>query len=292
MVIPNVLTAPGRLADDYRMTMGDLLMAPEFEFMRCWMAVPLLPKGKVVGYIGVASDKPAFFTEKHIRLARAFADHVSIAIENARLYESAQRLAAVDERQRLARDLHDSVAQALYGIALGAKTARKYLDSENTAVREPLDYVVSLAAAGLAEMRALIFDLHPDSLANEGLVKALSRQVSAVEARYSIAVSWDPPSEPDLPLSHKEAVYSILREALHNIVKHSQAQSVQLSLAPLERNLRFKVEDDGVGFDPLEVPAGHYGLRSMQERIERLSGTYVRSAPGDGTTLEGSIPLE
>src|SRR5690606_4762228 len=145
--------------------------------------------------------------------------------ENARLYEQALSLAALEERQRLARELHDSVSQALYGIALGARTARTLLDRAELAAEQtetlasPLDYVLSLAEAALTEMRALIFELRPESLAMEGLVVALTRQGDALEARHNVAVTTAFGPEPELPLSTKEALFRVAQEALHNVVK-------------------------------------------------------------------------
>ena len=287
----------GRQMDD-----GEAVIASEvspgpgesagLRFTRSWMAVPLTLQDRRLGYLGISSDRPDYFSEKHARLAQAFADHASVAIENARQYERAQELAAMDERQRLARDLHDSVAQALYGIALGARTARKYLDVDAAAAVEPVDYVLSLASAGLAEMRALIFDLHPDSLQREGLVNAIGRQVNALQARHGIEVEWQPCEEPDVPVAVKEAVYRIVREAMHNVVKHAQAHRVSVLLEASPAHIRFEVKDDGIGFDPALDKPGHLGLRSMRERAERLRGRVtLQSRPQKGTTVEGIVPL-
>jgi signal transduction histidine kinase len=120
----------------------------------------------------------------------------------------------LEERQRLARELHDSVSQALYGIALGARTARKRLDSDPSNLAEPLDYVLTLAEAGLTEMRALIFELRPDSIETEGLVAALGRQVAATRARYGVAVNAELADEPEVPVATKEALYRIAQEAM------------------------------------------------------------------------------
>ncbi|MCB0222382.1 MAG: histidine kinase, partial [Anaerolineae bacterium] len=117
--------------------------------------------------------QPNFYTARHVDLALAFANQAAIAIENARLYEQAQSLASLEERRHLARELHDSVSQALYGIALGTRTARMLLDRDPTKLAEPLDYIMNLAEAGLTEMRALIFELRPEILESEGLVGAL-----------------------------------------------------------------------------------------------------------------------
>jgi signal transduction histidine kinase len=153
-----------------------------------------------------------------------------VTVENARLFVEAQGKAALEERQKLARELHDSVSQALYGIALGARTARELLDRDPPRAAGPLDYVASLAEAGLAEMRALIFELRPESLAAEGLIAALSKQSASLRARHGITVRAELCEEPDVPLHVKEALYRIAQEALHNIVRHARASEVTLTL--------------------------------------------------------------
>ncbi len=144
--------------------------------------------------------------------------------------ERAQRLAAVEERQRLARELHDSVSQALYGIALGANTALTMLDSSRERTVAALDYVISLADVGLTEMRALIFQLRPDALQTEGLVAGLAKHAAALRARYGTAVQEEFCVEPDVALELKESVYRIAQEALNNAVKHAQATQIGLRL--------------------------------------------------------------
>ena len=217
---------------------------------------------------------------------------VRIAVENARLLVEVRGKAALEERQRLARELHDSVSQALYGIALGAKTARTLLDRDSTKVASPLDYILSLADAGLAEMRALIFELRPESLEREGLVAALEKQAAALRARHEIKVETDLCNEPDAPLEIKEALYRIAQEALHNIVKHAHASSVRIRMRCSPENVTLDVSDDGIGFEPEGDFPGHLGLHSMRERTERLGGTLaVESAPGKGTQIRAWIPM-
>lgn len=260
--------------------------------MRSWMAVPLAVKDRMIGYIGTSSDRAGYFTSAHVGLAQAFADHAAIAIDNARLYEHAQQLAAVNERQRLARDLHDSVAQALYGIALGANTARRYLESDPSAAIEPVEYVVSLAAAGLAEMRALIFDLRPESVQQEGLFAAIGRQALALSARHGIEVIVPEGEEPDLPPAIKECAYVVIREALHNVMKHAKADRAMVCVQHLDRGVTFSVQDDGIGFQPRDQQPGRLGLRSMEERARALGGTLsVASQPSEGTAVSLFLPL-
>ena len=216
---------------------------------------------------------------------------VRIAVENARLLVEVRGKAALEERQRLARELHDSVSQALYGIALGAKTARTLLDRDSTKVASPIDYILSLADAGLAEMRALIFELRPESLEKEGLVAALEKQAAALRARHEIKVESDLCNEPDAPLEIKEALYRIAQEALQNIVKHAHASSVQIRMRCSPENVTLDVSDDGIGFEPEGDFPGHLGLHSMRERTERLGGTLaVESVLGKGTQIRAWIP--
>lgn len=285
----DALTDEDVLAASYRRLMNGRLHSAAF--MRSWMATPLQGRQGTIGYFGTSSGTPGKFAARQVRMAQAFAGQAAVAIENARLYEQGKQLAVTAERHRVARDLHDSVAQAFYGVALGAKAARRYVDTDPAAAVEPLDYVISLAAAGLAEMRALIFDLHPDSIRNEGLVKAIERQLPVLAGRYGIAVAWAGAQEPEAALAVKEAVYAIMREAIHNAVKHSQAERISLRLDCEAGEVRFSVEDFGAGFEPSSVPAGHLGLTSMRERAEDLGGRLaVVSTPGGGTTVTGSIP--
>ncbi len=220
------------------------------------------------------------------------------ALEKASRYENAQHSAALEERQRLARELHDSVSQALYGIQLGATTAREMLASEaseqnlKTELEEPLDYVVSLADAGLAEMRALIFDLRPESLETEGLVVGLNKQIASLRARHGIAVEADLCEEPEVSLEIKETLYRIAQEALHNTVKHAQASHVNLQLSCDESAIVMDIRDHGKGFEANASYPGHLGLRSMRERAERLGGDLtVESAPEAGTRVTVRIPI-
>lgn len=208
------------------------------------------------------------------------------------LYEQAQELAALQERQRLARELHDSVSQALYGISLGAHTASEALESNEFAqVEASIAYVLTLAEAGLAEMRALIFELRPESLETEGLVAALSKQVAVLRARYKLTVEADLGEEPDLSLEKKQALYRIAQEALHNIVKHARASMVTLRLTRQEGEVILNVCDNGRGFDPAGSFPGHLGVRSMQERVTKMGGTLtIESAPGQGTCIDVRVP--
>jgi PAS domain S-box-containing protein len=275
----------------YRESVGDRLDTC-FSHIRSWMGVPLLVKDQVIGELALDHGEVDYFTPQRAELVLTFANQVAVAIENARLYRQAEQTAVMEERQRLARELHDSVSQALYGIGLGTRTARTLIDREaidegtRAKLAKPLDYVLSLAEAGLAEMRALIFELRPDALEREGLVAALERQAAALRARHKLRVQTDLCEEPGISLEVKEAVYRIAQEALNNIVKHAHASEVGIRLKDGGDGITLEVRDDGVGFNPQQEHLGHLGLRSMQERAARVGGTLeIESSAGCGALI-------
>jgi signal transduction histidine kinase len=265
--------------------------------IRSWMGVPLTVKDQLIGLLVLFHLRPGYYSEERAKLALAFANQVAVAIENASLYRQAKGLAALQERQKLARELHDSVSQALYGIALGTRTALTLLDrassDKNTKdLNEPLNYVLSLAEAGLAEMRALILELRPESLQSEGLVAALSKQVASLHARHHIEVRSCFCEEPDVSLAIKETLYRVAQEALHNIVKHARASLVTVSLdGDGGTQLMLLITDNGCGFDATGEFPGHLGLRSMRERVTGVHGNLtVESLPGAGTRIQARVP--
>ena len=260
---------------------------------RSWLAAPLIVQDRVLGVLTIWSAEPDMYGPDDAELATAVANQAAIALENARLFAEASTVAALEERQRLARELHDSVSQALYGIALGAQTARQLVESDPARAVDPIEYVASLAEAGLAEMRALIFELRPESLASEGIVSALEKQVAATRARYGVAVVADLPEEPDVPLRVKEALYRIAQEAMHNTIKHARASRIDIRLAASAERTQLEIGDDGSGFVADGDFPGHLGLRSMRERADAVGGTLtIVSAPGTGTTVRADVPRQ
>ena len=256
-----------------------------------WLGVPLISGGDLIGVLRVDHIESDHFTEADAHLAQAFADQAAVAIENARLHTQAQLVAALEERQRLARELHDSVSQALYGIVLGAKTAQAMLARSPADAAEPLEYVLSLAESSFVEMRALIFELRPDSLETEGLVATLTRQAELLRARHGITVQAELCEEPTLPLDRKEALYRIAQEALNNVIKYARARNVTLRLTQSADTLILEVSDDGIGFDVMAPSPGHLGLRTMQERAQRVRGTFhIESTREKGTFVKVRIP--
>lgn len=256
------------------------------------VSVPLLYHGATLGVLNAyyPSTSPPDIAD--LSLLPSIAELTAAAIHNAREFMAAQDKAALEERRRLACELHDSVSQQLYGITLGVQSARNFIETDPPYATESLDYALSLARACQADMRALLFVLHPEALESVGLVEALTHHATAVGSRHNLAVEFNLCSEPALPLDAQEALYRIAQEALYNIVKHAQAQRVTLRLYQADVNVVLEIEDDGVGFNPTDAFPGHLGLHSMRERAHRLSGTMkIKSTPAWGTSVCVSLPV-
>jgi signal transduction histidine kinase len=279
----------------FMITTAGVALPPGLELVgpgRALLWLPIIVRGAIAGALGVGHPRPGYYTERHGQLAMAFAQQVGNALENARLYEEAQGKAVLVERQRLARELHDSVSQVLYSIALNAASAVALgtRDPERAAALER--DVHELAGVGLAEMRALIFELRPESLEQEGLVSALHKQAEAAQARHGFAVNFNVAEEPAVPLAAKEALYRIAQEALQNAAKHAHAKTVELTLERQKSELILRVKDDGRGFNPKRTFPGHLGLHSMRERMAGVGGKLeIQSSRGRGTSIQARIPV-
>ena len=254
--------------------------------------VPMLYRGFGTGLLMVVYLPEHNPDDEELSFLEAVSDQAAVALENSRLFEQARSLAIVEERQRISRDLHDSVSQSLYAISLGAQTVRELLGANPKAAIEPIDYVVALSSAALSEMRAMIFELRPETLAHEGLAAALRRQAASVEARHQVRVDADLRDEPPLPLAAKEVLYRVGLEALQNAVKHAQASRITVSLSVSSEAVTLRIQDDGRGFTATDSFPGHLGLVSMKERALQAGGTAsFESAPGKGCTVSVYVPL-
>jgi PAS domain S-box-containing protein len=277
--------------------LSDPALAPAHSVVRDvpWKLVVTIPMIHGARSLGALS---AYFrpgqrpSEPTMTFLHAIAGLAASSAEIFRLVGAVQHQVALEERQHLARELHDSVSQALYGIALGARSARNRVARDPQRAIEPLDYILGLAEAALADMRSLILELQPEALEREGLVGALAKRADAIKGRYGIEVSADLPDEPPIPVDTKQAMYRIAQEALHNVVKHSRAKHAWVRLRVDRDALAMEVADDGEGFDPSGSYPDHFGLQSMRERAESRGGEFqVESRPGKGTTVRVRVPI-
>jgi signal transduction histidine kinase len=269
-----------------RATLGDT---------RSLLIVPLILKDQTIGVVRLDHREPHAYTERHAGLAHAIANQAAVAIENARLYARAQEAAALEERQRLARELHDSVTQALYGVTMYAEAAATLLASgDQQTATTYLREVRNTAQEALKEMRLLIFELRPPILAQEGLVAALQARLAAVEGRIAgLTATFDVQGDLRLPAPVEEALYGIAQETLNNVFKHAQAHTVALTLWQEGQVVRLEIADDGTGFDPAAVQGrGGLGLGGMTERAAQVGGRLmVDTTPGQGTRVRVEVEL-
>jgi signal transduction histidine kinase len=278
--------------------LSDSAFAPAHSVLRDvpWklvVTIPMIHGGRPLGALSVYMRPGQRPSEPTMTFLHAIAGLAASSAEIFRLVSAVQHQVALEERQRLARELHDSVSQALYGIALGARSAQNRLARDPQRAAEPLDYILGLSEAALADMRSLILELQPESLEREGLVGALAKRFDAIKGRYGIDVSTDLPNEPPIPLDTKQAIYRIAQEALHNLVKHSRAEHASLRLRVDRDALTMEVADDGEGFDPSGSYPGHFGLQSMRERAQSRGGElHVESRPGEGTSVRVRVPIQ
>jgi signal transduction histidine kinase len=261
--------------------------------LRSLLVVPLVAEGTSIGVIDVV-NKPEGFTKEDTRIMELFADQAAIAIENARLHQQAEQLAVVKERERIARDLHDSVTQTLYSLSLYVDATQKALQGDKTdKAQKHVHELRKLAREAMLDMRLLIFELHPPILQKEGLAVALRTRLEAVEARSGIRTEYQVVNERRLPLAIETELYRIAQEALTNVVKHSHADSVNVTLYYGKTRFKMKVQDNGIGFDTEKVnEGGGMGIRGIKERVQRMNGKlYVESAPNKGTILVVTIRI-
>lgn len=209
-----------------------------------------------------------------------------------RMHDEAVRAAAIQERTRLARELHDSVSQSLYGIVMGTHTAMQTL-SEPDRAAAALEYVLKQSEAGLTEMRALIFELRPEHLEKEGLLAALRRQVIALCKSHNLKLTENfSGPEPQVSLRIKEGVYRIGIEAVRNAIKHAHATTLSVQLFADTREIRLEVYDNGLGFDTQAAHTEHLGLQGMRERASQIQANLdIDSAPGEGTLVRLVLPI-
>ena len=266
---------------------ADVTKDPRFEWwppahpsMRSFLGVPIVAKGAIVGAIYLTDKEGAAeFTDDDQHLIELFAAHAATAIENATLFERSRELTVVEERNRLARDLHDSVVQTLFGLSLAVEAARN-------GAPEQIDHVGELTKRAIAELRSIVFELRPADLAAEGLVPTLVKHTEVLQRVFGQDIDVQVLSERPLDAPVELELFRIVQEALSNALKHAHASKVRVVVDLDAVPARVEIVDDGLGFDPDAVPlrARHLGLLSMEERAATIGGTLrIDSAPGRGT---------
>jgi signal transduction histidine kinase len=257
------------------------------------LSVPLKIETQTIGVLNIL-DKPGELTQEDVRIIDLFADQAAIIIEHVRLQNQAEQFAVLEERQRLARDLHDSVTQALYSLTLYADAAQMAFSSERwSSLERNLQEVRNMAREAMYDMRLLVFELRPLMLEKEGLASTLRARLAAVESRTGLITKLNVENEKRLPATIENELYRIAQEGLNNVVKHAKASEVLIQIIYTDSNIILELVDNGVGFDAnLTNLSGGLGLQGIQERIQHLGGSLeVFSELDKGTRLTVKIPI-
>lgn len=286
--------------------LADVRKDPRFEGwpsehpdMSDFLGLPIRDGDEVIGALFLANKncpKPegsCGFTEEDEDLLGILAQHAAIALTNARLYERSRELTIEEERSRLAHELHDAVSQKLFSLRLTAQAAAALIDRDPSRAKGELHQVAALAAEAADELRAAVVELRPAALDEDGLVATLRTQIQVLDRAHSARVTFAGRGVKALPSAQEEAVLRVAQEALHNALRHSGGEHVDVTLDRRAGGAVLRITDDGGGFDPKAIRrAGrHLGLVSMRDRASGVGGTLtVESAPGKGTVIEMEVP--
>jgi PAS domain S-box-containing protein len=279
------------LEDTARQSLALPVAGYDASSVRSYLGVPIILRGRVIGFINAFGHSIGMFTLKEMDRLQAFAQQAAIAIDNARLYHESRELAAVQERQRLARDLHDSVSQTLFtATAMAESSLRQWHNAPDKAYRL-LEEVHRMSQAALAEMRVLLLELRPSTLANIGLKQLLQQYLQPIGVRRNVEITLDMPDDLRLAPELQIGLYRIVQEALNNVDKHAQASLVYANLIETEDGLDLVIRDNGRGFDPSEISSTSMGLAIMQERAQEIGATLsISSQAGHGTRIAIHLP--
>ena len=268
----------------------------ENDGLRYHASIPLYAHDQKLGVLNVASRDWRQLSVDDLRLLHTIGDLLSIAIERAQLFRRSADLGAAEERNRLARELHDTLAQGLTAVLLQLETADALLEAkaDGARIRRAVQHAMTSTRVGLEETRRSMLDLRAAPLEGRTLAQALAQLVEELQPQQQFRINFTVTgANTPLPSRLEVGLYRIAQEGLANVMRHAQAQTVLLSLAVLPEQARLVIEDDGVGFEPAEIRGEHFGLTGINERTKLLGGHLrVASEPGSGTRLDVSIPLE
>lgn len=278
--------------DEWATSIRAILHPKPVEVLVC---VPLTIQSKDLGVLLIWSERESRFTEQDNRMMTLFADQAALALNNARLHALNRQLAIEQERQRLARELHDSVNQTLYSIGMAAEAALRLLNRKTTKeIRGPVLHIHQLAQTALKEIREQVAKLHPAVFTDKTLTELLVTHCTLLREQYGLAVELVADSSPNLSLYQRENLYYIVKEALWNVFKHAPGVQAFVSITHTAHQATLSIFDNGPGFVVTpKVELEMYGLRSMRERAALLAGSFdLDSRPGQGTRITVQIPLD
>lgn len=263
--------------------------------LRYHASIPLYAHGKELGVLNVASRDWRQLSPDDLRLLYTVGDMLGIAVERARLFAASIQLGALEERNRIAREIHDTLAQGLSAIALHLETTDALLatGSQLDRAQRSVQQALKLARANLDEARRSVHDLRAAPLEGRTLAAALEELVAEARAKCNVQIEFSPVgANRPLPVAVETGLYRVAQEALNNVHSHAQASYVEVQLVITPAHVRLTVADNGRGFDEQSIVHNRYGITGMNERINLLGGKlFLHSAPGQGTTVAVEVPL-
>lgn len=248
------------------------------------LAEPIVFEGQKLGYIILEDHSLTAFSQQDIERLKGITSQASVAVRNATLYEKAQELAAVEERQHLARELHDAVSQTLFSASMIAQAMPRINPDLSSEIKEGLQELDRLTRGALAEMRILLVELRPRAIAEAKLSDLLRHLTDSVMGRSDIEVDLQVRGERRLPSDVQTNLYRIAQEGLNNVVKHARAQNAVVQLVHSSGGVTLTITDDGRGFEPEQVPEDHFGLQIMNERAEQINAEFILQSDIDNGT--------
>lgn len=259
-------------------------------FYQSYLGAPLEIRGEVRGVLTVARRiGEGSFSDTEVRLFHSIVNQISIVMENVQLRERVEKSATLEERARLARELHDSVSQALYSLSLLAETNLQAIQNNDfETIAQNAHPIRNVTNQAIKEMRLLLHELRPPDLTQEGLIGAIQKRLNRVESRSGLNTQLIIQGEPTFTLSEDEHLYRIILEALNNALHHAEAENIEVHLSGNVdgTNPTIQVIDDGKGFDPAKLPSGTMGLYTMKTRAEKIGfQLLIKSSPNTGTNI-------
>ena len=255
-------------------------------------AIPLRIRNHSLGVLFIGSPNPRQFDECHKDFMYSLGDHFTLSVENLRLYEERSELARMEERNRVARDLHDSVSQQLFALHMSASSLPKLLELNPEHANKVMEQLIAMSSTAQRQMRGLIAQLRPMELQGRTLCEAMDRWFPDYCRQNGLQGTLDLQLRSRLPEAMEHQLFLIVQEAMGNVVKHAEATNVRLYLGETDSQVVMNIEDDGTGFRSEQVRTGAYGLSTMRERAQKLGGeAEIMSKPGAGTKVKVWFPI-
>lgn len=252
--------------------------------------IPLVAGRRRIGNLILTHTQPEPWIHSELRLFRLAANLIAISVENTRQFQREHEMTALEERQRLARDLHDSVTQLIFSVMLMAQSVGTAYKRDAEEGERRIARMMELSQQALTEMRALLTELRPVSPVENGLIPAIRQHIERIAARENIVITFQEQNYTAQARHTEEALYRIIQEALNNTLKHAHATHAEITLERQQGQIRLSICDDGRGLEMDKLPphqTGQFGLQGIRERVARLGGTVaLESRPGQGTTLQ------